>query len=301
MKKYYFFLVLLFIVASCQKDLCYDHSHVNRVEVVFHWDKADSKLVNSMDITMMSLENVTMNHHLNNLSGGKVESPSSLIRAFCYNADSDINRFFLSSWEGAMVTTNETDLISRSLYGGSLEYVPRGGGQDETVRNQPTVLLADTCGLFNVKDRILTFHPQDVLLYIDVVATGVNNIGEVEVASAAISGMSSSMSMSYLDPSDDACTLPFDMEAKGDSIKGDVMSFGHCPSSLRSHILTLYILLKNGAKVYYKYDVSSVLHKAYNNKHIRINIDGLKIPNTKTEGFDPSIDTWYEIKEKIEL
>lgn len=301
MRKTMMFMAVLLVVVSCQKDLCYDHTHTNMVEVAFSWDRVDSTLASMMDVTMVSLEGVSMSHHFNNSVGGVVESPSPTFRSFCYNTDSDINKFTVTNWDSASVTTSETDLIVRSLFGNTTKSVPRGGSMEETVRNQPTLLLADTCSMFNVKDRLLTFHPQDILMYVDVVAEGVDNIGDVQSVSGAISGMSSMMSLSRLVASDDACTLPFSMEVTGDAIKGNIMSFGHCTRNTNKHILTLYVMLRNGAKVYYNFDVTSQMHKSAGSKHIRINIEGLKIPNVKADGFNPEIDTWNEIKETIEL
>ncbi len=284
-------------LSSCQKDLTY--GNVN----------GETKV----DIAFEGAQWATMSTWLFSPSGGQlfyslptnrttaVDAPSPQFSALCYNDNSDINRFEIVSWDDATVTTGATDLLSRSSFGGTLAEIPRGGDPDEPVLYQPTPLHADTCSM--CQGKVLTLRPKSVLTELTITIREIENIDGLQTASAALSGMASSMSLSRLQPQGTSCTIPIELTlSKDNELKGTALSFGHCSDGARKHVLTLYVLLSDGQKIYYNYDVTEQLHSAHGTSGIVLEIATLKLPETiPNGGFNPQLDGWGTVEEEIEL
>ena len=75
--------------------------------------------------------------------------------------------------------------------------------------------------------------------------------------------------------------------------------FGHCPAG-REEIHTFSIYTAN--KWYYHFDVTDQIHDPADPGHVRIVIDGLKLPSS-TGGMDSSVSDWTdnEIETDIEM
>ena len=85
------------------------------------------------------------------------------------------------------------------------------------------------------------------------------------------------------------------------TFSGEALSFGHCHDSDKKHVLTIYVMLKDGQKYYNCYDVTSMLHKSQENKDILIDIDGLNLPESVEGGVGTGLDSWTEIRTDINL
>lgn len=287
-------------LSSCQKDLTYMVADETYVGVAF--DLGSAPALQSVETCLFPMSGEGLSYHLPTVKTSRVEAPGSKLRAFCYNADSYINRFSVSTWERSTVTTGSTYIISRSDFGAAYANAPRGGDADEPVLYQPTALYADTCSLFDAssKDAVLTFRPRDVLSTVHIEISGIKGIERVKVASAALSGMAAGMSLSTLTPVSDACTIPVSLDLTGNGVSGTALCFGHCSDGIHSHFLTVYMMLTNGTKVYFTFDVGESLHSGGSSQSMEIKLRDIEIPETTPEGgFSPDIDTWHNIEETI--
>ena len=288
-------LALAASLSSCQKDLAYGNlSGETKVDIAFE-----------------GAQRATMSTWLFSPSGGQlfyslptnrttaVDAPSPQFSALCYNDDSDINRFEIVSWDDATVTTGATDLLSRSSFGGTLSEIPRGGDPDEPVLYQPTPLHADTCSM--CEGKTLTFRSKSVLTHLKVVVRNILNIENAASVSAALSGMSSRMNLSGLYPVGVPCTIPIYMDMVDSTFSGEALSFGHCHDSDKKHVLTIYVMIKDGQKFYHSYDVTSILHESQASRDILLDIDGLNLPESVEGGVGTGLDSWTEIKTDIKL
>ena len=286
-------LALAASLSSCQKDLTYGNL------------SGETKI----DIAFEGAQRATMSTWLFSPSGGQlfyslptnrttaVDAPSPQFSAFCYNDDSDINRFEIVSWDDATVTTGATDLLSRSSFGGTLSEIPRGGDPDEPVLYQPTPLHADTCSM--CQGKVLTLRPKSVLTEFTITIREIENIDGLQTASAALSGMASSMSLSRLQPQGTSCTIPIELTlSKGNELKGTALSFGHCSDEARKHVLTVYAIMVNGKKVYYNIDVTEQIHST-SSKQIIITISGIKLPEVSNSNVGLGLDAWDKIEDTI--
>ena len=280
-------------LSSCQKDLTY--GNVN----------GETKV----DIAFEGAQWATMSTWLFSPSGGQlfyslptnrttaVDAPSPQFSALCYNDNSDINRFEIVSWDDATVTTGATDLLSRSSFGGTLSEIPRGGDPDEPVLYQPTPLHADTCSM--CQGKVLTLRPKSVLTELTITIREIENIDGLQTASAALSGMASSMSLSRLQPQGTSCTIPIELTlSKDNELKGTALSFGHCSDGARKHVLTVYAIMVNGKKVYYNIDVTEQIHST-SSKQIIITISGIKLPEVSNSNVGLGLDAWDKIEDTI--
>lgn len=287
---YPFLVTLCFAVAaslsSCQKELIYKTVVTDRkVEIAF----SDVPFA-TMSTWLFSPSGGQLFYSLPTDRTSTVDAPSSALNALCYNDDSDINRFEIMSWDEATVTTGTTELINRSSFGSTNAEIPRGGDPDEPVLYQPTQLYADTCSMFT--GNKLTFAPKAVLTEIEITVKEIENMQNISIASAALSGMSSEMNLQSLMPQGRACTIPIELSvSKDNKLTGSALSFGHCGEGARKHVLTIYVMLVNGKKVYYNFDVTDIIHSTIS-AHIILNIDGIKLPEVSDSNIGLELDSW---------
>ena len=97
------------------------------------------------------------------------------------------------------------------------------------------------------------------------------------------------------------CTIPIDMEIVDATFSGEALSFGHCKGTDRKHVLTIYVMIKDGQKFYHSYDVTSILHESQASRDILLDIDGLNLPESVEGGVGTGLDSWTEIKTDIKL
>lgn len=284
-------------LSSCQKELIYKTVVTDqKVEIAF----GDVPYA-TMSTWLFSPPGGQLFYSLPTNRTSTVDAPSSAFNALCYNDDSDINRFEIRSWDEATVTTGATELLSRSSFGGTNAEIPHGGDPEEPVLYQPTQLYADTCSMFT--GNKLTFAPKAVLKEIEITVMDIENIQNLSVASAALSGMSSEFNLQSLMSQGTACTIPIELSvSKDNKLKGTALSFGHCSEEARKHVLTLYFLLSDGRKIYYSYDVTTQLHTAHDQERIELEVGKIKLPEVAPDGgFDPQLDSWSTIEEDIAL
>ena len=286
-------LVLAASLSSCQKDLAYGNlSGETKIDIAF-----EGAQWATMSTWLFSPSGGQLFYSLPTNRTTAVDAPSPQFSALCYNDDSDINRFEIVSWDDATVTTGATDLLSRSSFGGTLSEIPRGGDPDEPVLYQPTPLYADTCSM--CEGKTLTFRSKSVLTHLTVVVRTILNIENLQTASAALSGMASSMSLSRLQPEGTACTIPIELTlSKGNELRGTALSFGHGSDEARKHVLTVYAIMVNGKKVYYNIDVTEQIHST-SSKQIIITISGIKLPEVSNSNVGLGLDAWDKIEDTI--
>lgn len=286
-------LALAASLSSCQKDLAYGNlSGETKVDIAF-----EGAQWATMSTWLFSPSGGQLFYSLPTNRTTAVDAPSPQFSALCYNDDSDINRFEIVSWDDATVTTGATDLLSRSSFGGTLSEIPRGGDPDEPVLYQPTPLHADTCSM--CEGKVLTLRPKSVLTEFTITIREIENIDGLQTASAALSGMASSMSLSRLQPEGTACTIPIELTlSKGNELRGTALSFGHCSDVERKHVLTVYAIMVNGKKVYYNIDVTEQIHST-SSKQIIITISGIKLPEVSNSNVGLGLDTWDKIEDTI--
>lgn len=299
-------LLPLLAMLSCQKELCYDHTHggqVLRIEFDWGWQTPDD--VKGMTVLLYpEAGGAPVRYDLAGRSGGVVNITSGRYKALCINADDRLLLTGTDSWETVAVTTAETEALSRSYFRNTRTEIPRARGTEgETVRQEPPLLYTDKLLTVDIRavegEQVIRFTPVMPLGMLHVRVENVVNAAFVEAVSAAVSGLSSGMSLTGLGPSEDHCTVPVNLQLSEDgTLEGTLYFFGHCPSDEElSHFLTIYSMLIDGSKQYTTFDITSQMHDAEDPLHPEALIEELPLPKPQPidGGFDPSLDRWIDI------
>lgn len=304
-----FILLTAVLLISCHKDLCLDHHHDGmQLQVQFDWAGTAPSAVSGMTLLLYPAEGgAPLRFPFADVYGGTISVTSGSYRAICINDNELLHLQNTESWETVSVTTGETDIISRSAFAMTRASVPRASGtEDERVLREPPLLYADTCSMLTVRateaEQVIRFTPQMPLGIMHVRIENVQNLIYLQTASGAVSGLSSSLNLSTLKPSEDHCTVPVALRSTTDgALEGYLRFFGHCPADELKHILTVYTMLIDTSKQANNFDVTGQLHPedpsgehTDQDKNPDVDVEELDLPKPQPAegGFDIVVDEW---------
>lgn len=313
MKKLFIYLFAALAVASCEhKDLCYDHSHTVDAAVAFDWRNAPDASPESMSLYLFPTGGgKALRYEFTDCRGGTIRVPVGSYEALCLNSDTENidyrNTGQRTSFE---VTTRTTPLLgSLSGLGVRSESAPRPEGtESERVVLSPDMLWSDRAEKVVLAQssapQTITLYPQQSVSSYTVEIRNAENLKYVSGLSGSLSSMAESL---YPGVGCDAtcetgATIPFEtvMTADKTAVTGSLLAFG-CPSTRKSHTLTVYAVLSDESKWYYTYDVTDQIHSAPDQRNVHIVLDGLPLPKPIVNGggFQPDVDEWQS--EEIEI
>jgi len=156
-------------------------------------------------------------------------------------------------------------------------------------------------------EQVITLTPQELVCTYTFEIRNVSNLKHVSQLCASLSGMAGGLTFSTNELYTECVTLPFEAKSDGEStITGSFYTFGHHELNLRSHHLTLYVIMDDGQKYVYgttgqHFNVTNQVHTAQDKRHVHIVVDGLDLPQPITDdgGMKPTVDDWQEINEDI--
>ncbi|RRD92886.1 DUF5119 domain-containing protein [Bacteroides heparinolyticus] len=166
-----------------------------------------------------------------------------------------------------------------AVWGGSLEDVLLERGEDEKAP----------------RSVVLPVRPQTCGLSLEVAE--VENLKYVLGVGASLSGLSGSLLLGSGATSAVRSTVPFAAESDGVSkVTAGMRFFGLSSGADTGRTLTLYFILADGSRHYYRFDVADRVNNAPDKRHIRIVIDRLSLPKPIVNGggFHPQVDGWEE-------
>ena len=139
--------------------------------------------------------------------------------------------------------------------------------------------------------RHIRFTPSEVTTTYDIIITGVKNLREDTEASAVITGLAESWHPATSRPAGLEVTVPFKLDVAGaDCLRGSVVTFGDAAPHDVRHFLRVY----TSYKYYYDFDITDLMHKAGNSRHIEIRLNGIILPtdNQEGSGMSPGVNGW---------
>ncbi len=302
-------LALCCLTACKHKELCYDHAHTVKLNVVFDWRNAPDASPATMSLYLFPVDGGNaLRYEFTNSSGGVVTVPFGTYEALCLNSDGPAILYRgIDRPETFELYTREADLLSQSI-GISSTKVPRAADtDDQRVVLPPDMVWSDRMGgtiVLGVEDteKTVTFYPDESVYTYTVEVINAENLEYVLGVSGSLSGMSGGLMAGTNHPTDEQCIIPFDAVSDGVStVTGELMAFGHCaPDNM--HQLTIYAVLADNSKWYQTFDVAGQVH-ASADRHIHILIDGLSLPKPITDGsgYHPEVDEWGEVKIDITM
>lgn len=325
---------------SCNhKDLCIEEINTTKLRVVYDWSDAPQANPAGMCVYFYSTDNPDAFYRFdfNNTSGGEIELPQGNYKVISYNNDTEAVRFSaVNSFEGHMAFTRDGNILE-PLYGNAITSSTSIDNGERVVItpdelwgcHATDVSISDhgvkytyyryddtrsgeavNSGIVHTTesgDQTITLFPHDMLCHYSYEVRNVENIEHVSRVSAAISGMSPSMTISdeSLDP--EPITLPIPGQAEPDThrITGRFLTFGQNPINKASHKMTFFVVMDDGKKYMLKdadnLDVTSQVDNAPDRRHVHIIIDNLKLPRSSeiTEGWIPTVDDWGIQEEEL--
>lgn len=153
-------------------------------------------------------------------------------------------------------------------------------------------------------DMILTVFQRQLTSRYSYVITDVVNLDGVRALSAVFSGLAGSLNLATGIKSIYPVMLPSRAYASDDTtIKGEFVTFGLPEHPDANNILSLFVLLKDGRKFMYQFDVTDNVRSAPDPFNVSVRINGLRLEESKEDvgegAFDVNVDDWITIRINI--
>lgn len=176
------------------------------------------------------------------------------------------------------------------IYYCGMRYTPVGPGTDgKTVHS---------------RDNILTAYQRPLTAHYVFNIRNVVNLSSARTMSAALSGMAGSLFISTDKKGRYPSTLSLKAAPEGkDGIAGEFYTFGIPQSPDVPNVLTLYVVLKDGRKFCYEFDVTDQVRNAPDSMEVQLTLGGLTLEKPEhgdDAGFDVKVDGWITVVVNID-
>lgn len=179
---------------------------------------------------------------------------------------------------------------SVKLHYGGVRYVTTGTSQ------------TGTQSVFS-PDFILTALQRPLTAHYTFRIEDIENLSGVSSMSAALGGMAGSLTLS----SGEKGSYPSTLSLKAASLSptvvgGDFYTFGIPPTPDVANILSLFVVIKDGRRFCYEFDVTDQVRTAPDPMEVLLTVRGLTIEKPDTgdgAGFDVSVDGWQTVTVNI--
>ncbi len=306
---------IMVATTSCEhKDLCYNHPHNGRVNVIFDWRYAPDANPESMYLFLYPKDGGSYQQfEFAGRSGGEIEVLEGEYEFLCINSDTRKIRYEFgdgATFNGNLfnffeVTTPETTLLESMESVTKGEQAPRAEGTEaESIAYEPDPIWTDaeayTIESIKVVDsQTIILYPRQAYCNYTVKLLNIANAGMLSEMSATLSGMAGGLYVAQRTPTDDAVTIPFGVSFDSSSATGEgtLLTFGHCPEGTEhTHTAVIYAVMSDGAKYYYTVDVTDQIHNAPDPYNVEIVIDNVPLPDPITVGNSGIVvSTWNNI------
>lgn len=297
------------LLPSCEhKDLCYQHPHTAEVRVVFNWTYAPDANPAGMCLFFYPKDGQgsVSRFDLSGSEGGQIEVETGAYRVLCYNNDTEGVLFSgMDNFDTHAGYTREGSIFE-PIYGTGISSA-RVDDSDERVAICPDMMWGCTAADVEIGEtgvQIITLHPEELVCTYTYEIRNVKNLKYATQMCASLSGMAPSLAFTTGGMGTDRVTLPFEAKSDGEStITGRFHTFGNNGADAAVHELLLYVWMMDGAKYYYRFDVTRQVDEAEDRRHVHLIIDQVEFPQpiTNGSGFSPSIDEWISEEEDIKM
>lgn len=304
--------ILIGTVGCTHKDLCFDHPHVGSLRIVFDWRDAPDADPESMYVWFFPREGGDpIQYHLPGKKGGAISLAAGVYNVLCLNGDTE-NILYRNTREmdGFTVASMPGSLLASM--GRSGNDVPRADGTENQAVTTPPEMLYGAClrevEVFHERTQTITLYPNEKVARYTVEIANVKNLEYVSQLSSTLSGMAGEMQPASDQLSGDPCIVPFGIEKiDATTVRGEFLTFGHCPVPAIPHKIVVYGVLTRGAQQYRVYGdkddpVTPQIHNSADPHRVFIRLDGLEFdPEQTGGGMSPSIDGWGEVNIDIDM
>lgn len=305
---YALMLVYSLLFVSCEhKELCYDHFHTTDVRVIFDWKHAPGASPETMRLYLFPMdEGHVLPYEFTDYRGGRISVPVGRYKALCINSDTESILYRnMDSFDTFEAYAVESALNARS----SSRPRAAGAGDERIVKSSDHLYVARlddvTIELTN-EGQVITLFPEEQVCHYRIEIRNVSNLKYISQGgvSGSLSGMSGGLLVGRNELTPEWVTVPFQVVFDGASaLKADFLTFGQIDSGRSSHKLVIYVIMADGSKNYYTFDVSAQVRKAPNPREVYILLDGLPLPKpiVNGSGFQPAVDEWQDVNVDVSM
>lgn len=308
-------LILMLALSSCRhKDLYMEDSLTSDLFVKFDWRYAPDANPSSMALYMFENDGHSpMRFIFSNREGGKIKLPFGTRHALYMNAD---NTDWIHMRGGENIETTElftSDADALDAQNISTESLPRArDAESERFAKTPGMLWVSRSNQIKVVPHegtdTITLYPREAVCHYIVDVYDVTNLSGVRSATidATLSGMADGYSLGQLESTDVPVTMTFNLfeNPSESSLHGEFLTFGECSHTSKSHMLTLYMVLKDGSKWWHSFDVTDQVTNAPDPTHVHIIVRGLPLPEPPKEGetdLTAQVNDWQPININLKM
>jgi hypothetical protein len=311
-----FCAAMLAALTSCEhKELCYNHPHNGRVNVVFDWRNAPDANPESMALYLYPKDGGSVQRYdFTDLRGGQIEVLAGEYVAICVNSDTHYTLInqpsstytsaadLVKYVEIATETSTRTSRL-KSISDRLAKVAPRADGtEDERVVYAPENIWTayePNVVVLNVADageQTITLYPAQAHRKYTVNLYNINNCENVTEMSATLSSMAGGVYAAMRTPTEEAVTIPFavTVDRATSSATSTFNTFGHCPEGYNhTHTVVIYAVMSDGANYYGTVDVTDQVHNAPDPYNVVISIDNVSLPNPVIAGSETvTVEEW---------
>ncbi len=307
--------IILPLFSSCRhKDLYMEDSMTSRLEVVFDWRNAPEADPSSMALYLYDEDGTSpMRFIFSNKTGGEIKAPFGMHNAICMNADNTNwarmrNKDNISTME---ILTLDAESLSAQRIG--TRSVPRAEGtEDERIAQTPGMLWGsreNNIGIYpHSGTQTITMYPVEAVCHYTVDVYDVENLDKASSGSvdATLSGMAEGYCHGTESATDNHVSMAFTLNSDGshNSLHGEFLTFGECPSLNLKHYLTIYTVLSDGSGWYKSFDVTDQVANAPDPRHVHIVVRGLPLPEPPSDGgtkLSADVNEWQEVNISLQM
>lgn len=298
------------LLTSCQhKELCYDHHHYQSILAIFDWSETHDASPSGMVLYFYDVEGKknVQRFDLEGMNGGLIDLTPGVYQVLCYNSDTEYTLFRGTSLFEEHQAYTAIESVNRA-FSRDDDYPRPYDSANEDVIACPDMMWGCTLSNVVVEEREgvteMVFRLHELVALYSYEIRNVTNVGALESYGGLLSGMANYISLGGgATRSSEAASVPFVSDkVVGTTLLGDFYTFGATDSEEIPNIMTLYVWMRDGQKLYYNFDVTQQVTYAEDPKHVTIIIDGLDLPvPLEDSGYSTDVDDWKSDEIDIEM
>lgn len=304
---------IMLLSSSCEhKELCFDHTHLIPVDVVFDWARAADANPSSVAAYFYDGNGNEERFIFSDKNGGRIMLPYGDYCGIGTNSDD-------TDWAAVR---NESDIETIETFTAGVEVLsgngfetyslPRArGSEEEAIISSPGMLWSARTDNIHLQItdtlRRVVFRPAEAICHYRVIISDVENLQYLHGSKidATITGMAEGYIHGSDKPSDTHATIPFTLTAEPESasLTSSFLTFGESPARAYPHYLTVYLRLSDGTKWYSTFDVTGQVREAEDPHHVTILLSGLSLPKPilHDAGLHPEVNDWQTIEVDLNM
>lgn len=309
-------LIVLSLSGCRHKDIDFENVPMQEVKIAFDWSNAPEANPQSMMVWLFydpeESPDSTLRFDFNNNVGGAVKIPYGSFSGLAVNSDNSDWAHFRNTENIETFEIYTREIASLPASGMRTRALPRAReAEEETMVETPQSIWSDRNDNMSLKreerEKTFTFLPEEITCHYTVDIYNVSNISSIDgtAIDATLSGMSGGFYHGKGESTDTRHTLPFILtkESEEDALHGEFLTFGESPKTQNPHKLGLYVIMADGNKYFYNYDVASQIYDAPDPKNVHIVVHGLSLPEPVSggSGFTPDVSDWESVNIDINM